>query len=224
MLGVLRGGGAKTVENCYNSGHIISLTNAGGINGGKTNGWVMSFVKCYNTGKVEGTNSVAGICASNWVIGASTFDQCYNLGDIIGNTNTAGITGPLQVVGSKVSNCYNFGSVTGSRIAGIVWGNNDTVNIISCYNVGELNGTTKYGISFKGKINNCYFLTGNGTATGDAIEVSSQDLKNLATTLDKSFTIAEENNEVTLSDTEVQGVWKNDTNGINEGYPVFTWQ
>ena len=158
-VGGITGGGVKYAERCYNSGHIISKSSAGGINGGKTNGYVMNFIRCYNAGTIEGSDHVAGICGYNWVIGATTFDQCYNLGEIKGNTVICGITGHLQVDGSKMSNCYNFGKITGQRITGIAWGNNDKVKIVSCYNSGVLDGNTKYGISWKGNIKNCYYLS-----------------------------------------------------------------
>lgn len=222
--GGISGGGAKNVENCYNSGHIISRTSAGGINGGKTNGWNMKFFKCYNMGKIEGNNEAAGICAYNWVIGTSIFEQCYNFGEINGKSATAGITGLLQVDGSKVCNCYNFGKITGTRIAGVVWGNNDKIKVVSCYNIGELNGTTKYGISYKGVTENCYYLTNRGVSSENATEVTSEQLKGLATTLDKSYTIDDENNTITINENTSQNVWKNDSNNKNEGYPIFNWQ
>ena len=223
--GGITGGGANTIERCNNSGNIISRQgSAGGINGGKTNGYNMKFIKCYNTGKVEG-KCAAGICGYNWVIGTSIFDQCYNLGKIIGGTDaTGGITGHIQVEGSQLCNCYNFGKITGTKVAGIAWGNNNKVKVISCYNLGELNGATKYSISYKGNIGNCYYLTNCGIATENAIEVTDEELKNLATTLDKTYTIDDENNTITINENTAQNVWKSDTENKNEGYPIFMWQ
>ena len=223
-VGGITGGGARNVERCNNSGYIISKGSAGGINGGKTNGYTMNFVKCYNVGTIEGKNCAAGICAYNWVNGVSTFDQCYNLGEIKGENETAGITGLLQVEGSKLCNCYNSGKITGKKIAGVAWGNSDKIKIISCYNLGELEGTTKYGISYKGVIKNCYYLTNNGISTGNAVEVTNEELKGKYSLLDRTFTIDEETGEITISETEIQNVWKADTNNKNQGYPIFDWQ
>ncbi len=222
-VGGITGGGAGNVERCNNSGYIISKSSAGGINGGKTNGWNMKFSKCYNTGKIEGTGITGGICGYNWVIGTTVFEECYNIGEINGN-NAAGITGFLQVEGSKVCNCYNFGKIKGKTSSGIVWNNSDKIKIISCYNAGELEGTTKYEITNKGIIENCYYISNQGTAIGNSLEVTSEQLKTLAPTLDKAYTIDEETGAVTISETEIQNVWKEDTENKNEGYPIFKWQ
>ena len=223
-VGGITGGGVGKAERCRNSGHIISETGAGGINGGKTNGYNMKFIKCYNTGTIEGKNDVAGICGYNWVIGVSIFEECYNLGEIKGNSNVAGITGLIQVEGSKLCNCFNHGKITGTKISGVAWGKNDKVKMISCYNSGELYGTTKYGISSNGNIKNCYYLIGQTTLTENATGVSSEQLKSLATTLDKTYTIDEENNTITINDNTSQNVWEQDTNNINQGYPILEFQ
>ena len=221
-VGGITGGGARNVERCNNSGYIISKGSAGGINGGKTQGWKMKFSKCYNTGKIEGT-SVAGICGYNWVIGTSIFDQCYNAGEIKG-TSAAGITGDLSVEGSKLSNCYNLGKITGTKVSAIAWGSKDIIRLVACYNAGELEGTTKYGITYKGVTKNCYYLTNQGISTENALEVTSDDLKTLAPTLDKAYTIDEETKEIEVSETEIQNVWKADIDNKNQGYPIFDWQ
>ena len=49
-----------------------------------------------------------------------------------------------------------------------------------------------------------------------------EQLKNLDTLLDRAFTIDNENNTITISETEKQNVWKKDDQ--NEGYPIFMWQ
>ena len=64
----------------------------------------------------------------------------------------------------------------------------------------------------------------NVISTENALEVTSDDLKTLAPTLDKAYTIDEETGEITISETEIQNVWKADTNNKNQGYPIFDWQ
>ena len=222
-VGGITGGGAGNVENCYNSGHITGGGSVGGINGGKTNGYFINFKKCYNSGKIEGTGPTGGICGYNWVIGTTVFEECYNIGEINGN-NAAGITGFLQVEGSKVCNCYNFGKIKGKTSSSIVWNNSDKIKIISCYNAGELEGTTKYEITNRGIIENCYYISNQGISKENALEVTSEQLKTLAPTLDKAYTIDEETGAVTISETEIQNVWKEDSENKNEGYPIFKWQ
>lgn len=124
----------------------------------------------------------------------------------------------------KIINCYNSGKITGTKIAGIVWGNNEKIKAISCYNVGELEGKTLYGISYKGITANCYYLTNHGISTENATEVTSNELRNLVPTLDKTYNIDEENNTVTINENTSQNVWKNDNENKNEGYPILNWQ
>ena len=121
-------------------------------------------------------------------------------------------------------NCFNSGRIIGKKITGIIWAGNDKIKVISCYNVGELEGTTKYEISSAGIIENSYYISNQGTAIGNALEVTGEQLKTLAPTLDKAYTIDEETGAVTISETEIQNVWKEDSENKNEGFPIFKWQ
>lgn len=98
--------------------------------------------------------------------------------------------------------------------------------IISSYNAGNLEGTTNYGIanSAKATIKNSYYLQGCGATDSNATAVSATELKTMYETLDSLYTIDEETSEVTISETEKQGVWVQDTNNINKGYPILKWQ
>ena len=153
-------------------------------------------------------------------------EKCYNIGNISGSTNIGGICGLLGISSNLgyVINCYNFGEIKGNRISGIVCGNHDKIKIVSCYNVGELNGKTIFGISYKGVTENCYYLTGKGSPTENVTEVTDEELKNLATDLDKTYTIDDENNTITINENTSQNVWKKDTENKNDGYPIFMWQ
>lgn len=150
------------------------------------------------------------------------------MGNISGNNWIGGIGGYIGETGSegKIINSYNFGKITGTKITGIVWGNNDKIKVVSCYNAGELNSssTNKYGICSKGVIENCYYLTNRGVSTENATEITSEQLKGLTKTLDKTYTIDDENNTITINENTSQNVWKNDTDNKNEGYPIFNWQ
>lgn len=216
--------GSFNIDNCYNTGKIEGTDWIGGI-AGFFNG--EKIYQCYNIGEIKGTRDcVGGIIGGNFLTNGTKIEKCYNLGDISGSNNIGGIGGGFGHVDNigYAINCYNLGKIYGNKISGIVYGNHDKIKVVSCYNIGELNGTTKYGISYKGVIENCYYLTNHGVSTENASEVTSEQLKGLATTLDKTYTIDDENNTITINENTSQNVWKNDTNNKNEGYPIFNWQ
>ncbi len=217
--------GGPDIENCYNTGNIEGTDDVGGIVGfsNRTDGKIS---KCYNLGKISGTSKIAGIVGYNHVTKGTTIEKCYNVGSISGNNMIAGIGGYIGETGNegKIINCYNCGKITGTKITGIVWGNNEKIKVISCYNVGELEGKTLYGISYKGVTANCYYLTKHGILTENATEVTSNELKELATTLDKTYNIDEENNLVTINENTSQNIWKKDNENKNNGYPILNWQ
>ncbi|MBR0427694.1 MAG: hypothetical protein IJK18_05810 [Clostridia bacterium] len=151
--------------------------------------------------------------------------NCYNEGKIEEKKSVGGIGGDYGAgANCKIINCYNKGKILGKMFGGISGGNNTNTKYVSCYNVGELEGNTKFGISYKGVTENCYYLTGQGSSTENATEVTSEELKNLAITLDKTYTIDDENNTITINENTSQNVWKNDTGNKNEGYPILNWQ
>lgn len=126
-------------------------------------------------------------------------------------------------------NSYNTGIVKGDWIAGISitspYVSNAVSIIVSCYNSGLLIGTNIYGITQKGVVQNNYYLSTCGATDTISIPKSQGELKGLANTLDKEFTIDDENNKVIISENSLQNIWIDDTNNIiNEGYPIFSWQ
>ena len=162
---------------------------------------------------------------TNHIASGTRIEECYNIGEISGKDNIGGIGGGIGN-GSNVGyiiNCYNSGRIVGNRIMGIV-GSGSGIKTISCYNLGELEGTTKYGISNKGNIENCYYLANNGTSTGNAVGVTNEEMKEKYVLLDRAFTIDDENNVITISETEKQNVWIKDDKNKNSGYPIFNWQ
>ena len=181
----------------------------------------------YNISYVEGAKSSVGGIAGQV---SGTVTQCYNKGSVksvgtndSGNNTVGGIAG---YAGNTVSNCYNMGAVTGTAkiIGGIVGSNAETdvtvkQELKNCYNVGVVGPTTatnRGGIAGAGKsTSNCYYLTGTASygvggstsTTGSNTNTgyrSEANLKALASTLGTAFT--------------------DDTNTINQGYPILTWQ
>ena len=212
------------IENCYNIGNI-NISNDSGYTGGIVGNINLnsSVKKCYNKGNVgENINStfILGGISGN-LSDDSLLEECFNLGEVQGNNRIGGILG--QVMGNVIAqNCYNVGNIKGeSKIGGI--SGQSTCIISNCYNIGKIQGTTELGgIVGENNISSIYHTIGilkntysleNTCATlcgynNSIIENSSikseEEMKLLVSTLGESF--------------------KDDSNSINNGYPILAWQ
>jgi len=214
------------IENCYNIGNFTmtsdNIENCGGILGNINN---CSIRKCYNEGtigNVENTISQIGGIVGNAELGSS-IDECYNKGIINGNTKIGGIVGQM-IMNSSIQNCYNAVNITGeTEIGGIV---GKTANkIYNCYNIGNIVGTTKVG-GIVGE------LGVSSTYNTIGIMKNSYSLKNSCedicgyvvegVTIEKSSIQTEA--EMKLLVLALGAAFKKDTNNINQGYPILSWQ
>ena len=205
------------IENCYNKGNITSknaTSLTGGICGSLVNNSKIS--KCYNIGNIncEGVNNVGGLMGQAV---QSVVENCFNSGNVVGNRTVGGVVGQIYSY-SLLQNCYNTGNVDGDyRIGGIAGMNSS--EICNCYNVGNISGNEEFGgivglntISETnesiGVIKNVYSLEsiyGINKSTIEQGEVkNSEELKLLAPTLGEAF--------------------EEDSNNINNGYPVLKWK
>ncbi|MBO5478437.1 MAG: hypothetical protein J6A04_01785 [Clostridia bacterium] len=145
--------------------------------------------------------------------------NCYAKGNI--SASLAGGINGFSQKGAKITNSYHIGNVIGNAesypIAGGIVGRNYEM-VENCYHVGNIDintGERKGGIigfNVDGDAKNCYYLQ-SSTVTG-GIQLSDiegkaegktqEQLKLLAGTLGSAF--------------------KTDTNNINDGYPILTWQ
>ena len=217
------------VEKCHNIGKINGNSQIGGIIGLTLE---TIFIKnCYNEGNITGKSSIGGICGNLSMQGE--IKECYNTGIIeatdkntSGNSNVGGIIGLNQ---SNIENCYNRGTITGAygNIGGIIGLNRGTLK--NSYNAGVINGETETkgclvgnnnefyysetDTTYIGKIHNCYSLEGlsenlygiNNSIIGNECSFkTSTELQNLYSTLGEAF--------------------KADTDNINNGYPILSWQ
>ena len=206
------------IYNCYNTGNITSIAQNyyGGICG-NTNGNNNIIEKCFNSGEINSdTNSsnIGGIVGGIFSSSIRTqVNECYNKGNITGYNGVSGICGLNQ---GEISNCYNTGNISGNHIIGGIIGNNQ-YSLSNCYNIGIINGNSNEGSiagqNHLGTINNCYSLE----------NVSSKLCGNIINP------IGEECSFKTSS--ELQGLYtilgsefKEDTENINNGYPILNWQ
>ncbi len=202
-----------TIENSYNLAKISGNTLIGGIVGGLYSN--SSMKKCYNNGNVLGKEQVGGI--SGIIHTNTNVEECYNTGNINGNECSGGIVGYIST--SVLKKCYNTGEIMCDELTGGIAGKNEA-EISLCYNIGEIKGTVGIGgiagqnNNLTGIIKNAYSLEGKcDNLVGESLNYSKielceikteQEIKALASTLGTSF--------------------KEDTNNINNGYPIFSWQ
>ena len=94
------------IENCYNTGNILTFpeeaANVGGVCGCNSG----SITNCYNTGTVTAPGSVpsivGGVCGSN--NGSTT--NCYNVGTVTATASSADVGGVCGVAWGSTTNCY----------------------------------------------------------------------------------------------------------------------
>ena len=217
-------GSGNSVNNCKNYGNIIGYEDVGGIIG--TSGECRN---CINYGNVYGTTYAGGIAGG---VNASIYN-CVNRGNVSGETYVGGIVGQIFRT-YVVRNSYNTGSVNGTtNVGGIIgyydkdWGVNEYSICYNCYNIGEVKGTTNVGLALGykyGSINYCknfYYLKetpNKGIGNSNDIEgsvdgIEEEDLKNSS-----MVTLLNANSG------EEEAVWKQDTNNINKGYPILSWE
>lgn len=201
---------------------IGSTSNVGGIAG--TNKGVIQ--RCYNAVNISGADgNIGGITGYN----GGKITDCYNVGNITqtGLYNVGGITGANN--SAEVINCYNTGKIVGRLQIGGVTGasfnnNNKIPSIINCYNIGNVSGEGPYigsiaayngmNANFPGGIlENCYYLEGS-SASGTGATYGETKNENSKKTSDELKSIAGELGQAFIEDTNI----------INNGYPILKWQ
>ena len=122
--------------------------------------------------------------------------------------------------GTTIEKCYNNATILESTensqqlggIAGQQY-NNDNAKISNSYNVGKINiahiGSGIIGTLLTGKLENNFYLEnivngGNGTPFDGSTAKTMEEMKNIYTSLGNAF--------------------KADSNNINNGYPILSWQ
>lgn len=229
------------INKCYNSGNIYGYSekntlNVGGVITALRNGKI---INCYNTGKIEGkgtsTTYMGGILGN--IQSENEIKNCYNIGEIIfdGKVNSTsvfvgGIAG--YSIGTKTSNIYNAkeikinGQNSDIRVGGLC-GAFFEETISNGYNIGKIiaENTTSENIgSIIGNagasivFENCYYLKETYSKAIGVLNNSTGEITGI-TQLD-NVTDFSSILEVINSD----NAFKQDTNNINNGNPILTWQ
>lgn len=186
-----------TIENCYNEGEIIGIgeVRIGGICGTANENAIIR--QCYNTGKVTGSSSIGGIVGHLGYTTIGNIEDCYNKGEVTATANYLGGIVGLSYYGN-IKNSYNSGSIIGTT---------NYQGGVTSYNSSEHTCETS----------NCYYL--NTTNSG---AINKQDIEGQAET--KTAEEMKNLSFVNLLNTDGRGIWLQDTNDKNNGYPVLKWQ
>ena len=192
----------------------------GNIHGTSRTGAVVGYAyqnskitNCYNSSDINSTDNFVGGIAG-FVKDETIIESCYNIGNITtSNTNIGGIVGGIQ--NATIKNCYNTGMIEGISVGGISGIVYTGASIENCYNIGNLkamtialsiNTSSNQLVTFK----NNYYLENTVNESNDIYPQeeckvkNSQEMKELYSTLGDAY--------------------KEDTDNINNGYPILNWQ
>jgi hypothetical protein len=174
-------------------------------------------------GTVRANRSVGGVVGKiGKTQGGAAIENCANFA-AISSTDAKGVGGIVGAAwnGGEIRNCYNAGAVNGTHPnpAGGIAGSAE-IPVVNSYSHGKVTAPAGYAMGI-GTNNggaptpeNSYYLAGSakdgGWYTGNA---ANND--------------GERTSDYMKSDefvTDLGGAFKKDTNGINGGYPVLSWQ
>ena len=243
IVGILNN---SVCSNSINYGKITGTTYVGGIAGSCLYNSLVK--KCANNGEIVGTEYIGGIAG---MTKKSRIESSTNLNAIIDNIDCKYIGGIIAFsVSSEIIECYNIGEIVGNEgIAGIVgWGYNMKIN--SCYNNAIITGTTKvagicgiigiYGEGTQNYIENCYnsknisFSTIGGAIANYIISgemlycKNNYYVENTVNSSNENITIdgviLKTSEDLKNSASILGETFKEDSNNINNGYPILAWQ
>lgn len=233
------------ISNAVNNGYIESLSSAGGIAchlGSSTN---VEFA--FNYGEIKGKDYTAGIasyfgyvyCPASKNYGM--IKKSKNYGRITGENYTAGVVGQAQCVTIKES--ANETTVVGNKYAGGISGHAEKSNVESVYNTGNISGSQNVGgiigYNQEGVTNSAY---STGKVDGDSL-VGLMIGYNYNTTMADYYYLKRGKQEpfglnngggVATPKTEDEMKSKDFAkllgdefvydSGLNDGYPVLSWE
>lgn len=191
------------INNSINYGNITGQNNTGGIAGYLANHGIVE-LSC-NKGEVSGNVCVGGISGFCWR--ASYIRNSFNTGLVSGSSQVGGILGHIEKEwgASNISfNCYSVGTINATDNVGEVIGKATS---------NALNNWCKYMYYSKTELNKGIGNLADVEEIVEGIEESYLKSDNMIELLNKNSESSEE-----------EVIWVKDTNNINNGYPILTWQ
>lgn len=186
------------VKNLGVTGYVVGNRSVGGLVG-KNHG---SIENCFNAAAVSGAQSkgVGGVAGANWTAGTVAIINCYNIGTVT-TTYSTGLAGGMAGDNENlISGCYNAGQINATQPAG--W-------------AGGIAGNLKGGSP---TVSDCYY---NSDLNSKGIGGGSGTVNNVAGKTTAEMKTAE---FVALLNANGGTAFAQDTNNINNGYPILSWQ
>jgi hypothetical protein len=228
--GVIGGIGSSSkndIKNLKNTGDVLGQNFVGGVSGhcgasvnGSTPSYYCSesstwscgdFSNASNTGLVVGKNYVGGVFG---IACSGTISNLSNVADIEGEYGTGGVVGSLAYVTSK--NIYNTGNIFGRVYAGGIFSYNKEGVTSAAYSTGKVDGDSLVGLmigyNYNTTMADYYYLEqdelepfGENNGGGVATPKTASEMK------------TEEFAELVGEDFVYDS-------GLNDGYPVLSWE
>ena len=203
------------IVNCYSDAIINGNKSSAGIVSAMTSSQLKN---CYNKGSINSNGAQFGSGLAGYVSNTdSIISNGYNIGVIKGGHESGGLVGGLQ---GTMYNCYNFGSVTGNSVGGVLGQYYSPKNpeIYNCYNLAVVSpGGGIIGSVYSGYdsslIRNNYYL--QNTANYGLFGVSSNT---------GAEPLTQDEMPSVLSVINEDNAFVEDNNNINNGYPILKWQ
>ena len=164
-----------------------------------------------NAGKVIGKNYVGGIAGLNYIMG--DINECFNNAKIlVSEDNCGGIVG---LNNANISNCYNKGEIdcsqaTGLKVGGVCGQNLSESFIYTSYNIGKINNINYAG----GLIGADFGTISNSFCSDICLKTQTGDTEYKKTEEDMKTNILQ----------DLGNYFKQDTENVNSGYPILSWQ
>lgn len=196
------------VRDCTNLADVVGTTSVGGIVGYNHNSAVV--YNSYTIGNAQMTTSSGGtaglICGNN----NAYIRNCYGEGTVTGNGGHIG-----GVVGynlQHIFNCYAKSSIVGNNNVGIIAGYSDNANLKYCYGQSDIAVLKSAGNT---DMSYCktFTIADNVGTLNSSITINSVPTTDLLTALNLWV------NSNTINPPYYE--WIEDTQNINNGYPIF---
>ena len=195
------------------------------LNGQKMTSGLVSYAtglnikNSYNTGNITSNDKQFGAGIIGYLgLDSSVVENCYNLGNLSGGTQSGGIVGGLQGV---VKNTYNIGNITGNSGRGGIVGQIYTLTsptVMNNYSAGIINDGGGIVDSYFGDKND-YLIQNNFYLQGSASYGVSFLQSNIG-----AEPLSEDEMPSVISVINGDNAFVEDTNNINNGYPILKWQ
>ena len=135
---------------------------------------------------------------------------------------------------NDISNSYNLGNlqyrgVGKVKYMGGIIGSLGNRTIEKCYNIANVDNEKSYwfggiaGDTF-GNINSCYYLEGSAMGGVEGNDIEGQAMPLEESKMPSVISVLMTDNDKVEWNGEMVDVWKEDTNNINNGYPILFWQ